>query len=867
MSLRSAPAIPSFVLTAIFTLLMVDGCGRTDPGREAAARIEQALTQADAKKYGAALSLARQAFTLSSDAKLDSVAGESSLLMASCYRLLGVYDSALLSYQNAAQAFNRLSDQRMERKGRIALAQFYHVIKEDSSALSLAAAATGSAKVFADSLDWVASLRTLAGASHELGDYSLEVSSLYQLMVLDSALFRSRNEDELLGSLLHAFESQGQYDQARSVWQRWRKKASGDSASLAAACFAWGRAQLAFAYPDSALGSFSQALSFLSPQSDRSLRMPLLFYLGNIAFSSRHFENARLLYSDAANLAAQGDDIPSRQILQLMVIACDWKLNGPGSGEADLSHRCSGVLATCRQAGFSLGEAYALFLQARITEMGGDPSGAWFLYHEALGSYEQLTGEAPDVSTGSCVNSFLSVEAIDWYDPLLLHYCSQDKPTEAFEICERRNLRDINAFFRNLGVKTTSQKLNNEIASIQRKCHLTQLLEEDLLSELSAGRSRSPERVESLGKLLPLKKRELLLAAEQFERTSPEFTRLLFAPPLSLRQARDSLSAGTTLLEYVPASSAIYVLAVSKDSAYLRKTPIARTHIVSLIQEYNRLIGDPRLNIGPQQFNAGAAISRLNELSSLIASSLIDPILPLLKPALYVVPPRQFGWLPFHTLRLSGSPLITRFSVSYLPTAAALLFPPKREVYVADIIGIGHQGKTNWDVEYELKDIRGFYDKARMLFATSASISNLDTATYQLLQFASEFHLDASVPGRSATVLSDGKTVYGLEDVSLGEMLSFPPPQTLVFSNITPKPGELSRYAPLAFLANGTSTVVATMWQGERVAKKYFGEVFYTSIQTGQPASTAYQNAMVALAKSPRLSPLYRWGLYFRFGR
>src|SRR5207249_2628383 len=111
-----------------------------------------------------------------------------------------------------------------------------------------------------------------------------------------------------------------------------------------------------------------------------------------------------------------------------------------------------------------------------------------------------------------------------------------------------------------------------------------------------------------------------------------------------------------------------------------------------------------------------------NEISPVLGSMLIEPILPIVSQfsKLYIVVPEEFGWLPFHTLRISvgdrTGPLIERIDVSYLPSAAALLFPSAPEQVVKTVVGFGHPGKTSWDVEYELKDIRSFYDKARMYF-------------------------------------------------------------------------------------------------------------------------------------------------------
>ena len=98
-------------------------------------------------------------------------------------------------------------------------------------------------------------------------------------------------------------------------------------------------------------------------------------------------------------------------------------------------------------------------------------------------------------------------------------------------------------------------------------------------------------------------------------------------------------------------------------------------------------------------------------------------------------------------------------------------------------------------------------------------------------------------------------------------MLAIPAPLTFVFSNVSAVPGGLFRYAPLALLANGTQTLIATMWQGERKAKKCFGEIFYTNLHLGSSAGAAYHQAILALNDKEEFSQSYRWGLYYRFGR
>jgi CHAT domain-containing protein len=288
------------------------------------------------------------------------------------------------------------------------------------------------------------------------------------------------------------------------------------------------------------------------------------------------------------------------------------------------------------------------------------------------------------------------------------------------------------------------------------------------------------------------------------------------------------------------------------------------------MREFGGLIGDARLNGNAPRFNEVASLARVNELSPVLSHLLLEPIRSQIETAskVYFVPQREFDWLPFHTLRSSGgSPLGVKVPVCYLPTAAALLFKTMPPKYIENVLGLGFAGNSGWDVAYELKDIRSFYEKAKVLLDSTASLSRIMPLSYDLLHVAAEFNLNAPVPDRTAATLSDGVSSFGMNQVPLGQLMSAPMPQVLIFSNVTQNPGGLSRYLPMAFLANGVRTVITTMWQGERKSKKYFGEVFYTNVMSGTPANNAYQLAIQAMNKNTEFSRPNKWGLYYCFGR
>src|SRR5260221_7293705 len=107
------------------------------------------------------------------------------------------------------------------------------------------------------------------------------------------------------------------------------------------------------------------------------------------------------------------------------------------------------------------------------------------------------------------------------------------------------------------------------------------------------------------------------------------------------------------------------------------------------------------------------------------------------------MPRTKFGCLHMYTFQSDERPLAGRINVSYLPTAAALLFSSLAEHPARRVLGIGHPGRTSCDVEYELKNIRGFFESAPMLFNSMASLNHIMDSLYDVIHISAEFQLDS----------------------------------------------------------------------------------------------------------------------------
>jgi tetratricopeptide (TPR) repeat protein len=625
------------------------------------------------------------------------------------------------------------------------------------------------------------------------------------------------------------------------------------------------------ARPDSMVRSLSQALGLLNGSSTEGFEAEILTALGNASYRSQRYDDAKLSYTDAQRLTKKQNDIVADQLLSVMLVACDGKRAGARpvpAALADLARRCRSIATSCRQVGFVAGEAFASLLGGNFSYQLDSLAAAREQFQRAIELHEQtVLARQAGVSAFSVLQTFLETEHTGWYDPLIRLHCEAGDKEAAFELLERKNLEDLSAFFGRIAFATGKPLIDNTARVIAASRSALSLLESDILGELRSGRLRNIERIDLLKRLYPQRLAEFEDLGDSLGRSPYQW--LLAPGRLRYEVCQESLAAQQALLEYAPVNNAMFAIVVRRDTCYLKKLPTASGPVIALVREYTRLIGDPRLSSGPAG-DRGAGLARLNELSSILYSMLVDPVLPFLSGATRcsIVTPPEFGWLPFHTLRGGrGGSLESQWEISYLPTAAALLFPSGREQVVGDVVGLGHPGTTPWDVEYELKDIRSFYDRAKMLFDTMATLRHLAQVQYDLLHIAGEFTLDPDVPSRSALKLSDGTLASGPTDVPLGTLMSLKPPSTLVFSNVSATAGGLDRYAPIAFMASGVRNFIGTLWQGDRKAKKYFGEVFYSNVMTGVPVATAYHMAVLALSKNPEFDKVHRWGSYYRFGR
>ena len=236
---------------------------------------------------------------------------------------------------------------------------------------------------------------------------------------------------------------------------------------------------------------------------------------------------------------------------------------------------------------------------------------------------------------------------------------------------------------------------------------------------------------------------------------------------------------------------------------------------------------------------------------------------------LYVIQPDDMPLVPLHLLRrnsMQGVYLAERVLVNYLPAADVLALRVSPPAVVRDVIALGHAGTSDWDVEYELRDIRAFYKETRLYFGQQATLGTLQRERADLLHLAAEFRWDDRRPDNSCVVLPDSRSPEMVRSILQEEILELPPFPVVVLSNLAPRYGSIHPAEPYLFLANGGRTVIMDGYPPQRKTKKYFGEVFYTALLEGKSPCEAFHRVQLDMIRNPEYRSMHTWGAFFLWG-
>jgi CHAT domain len=136
-----------------------------------------------------------------------------------------------------------------------------------------------------------------------------------------------------------------------------------------------------------------------------------------------------------------------------------------------------------------------------------------------------------------------------------------------------------------------------------------------------------------------------------------------------------------------------------------------------------------------------------------------------------------------------------------------------------------------------------------------------------LLHLALDLRFSEQNPGNATVLLSDGVMHETTRRVNWGELLSISPFPAIVVSNLNADSTTTDQLLPSIFLANGSSSILLNSLPISRRAKKFFGEMFYTTLLTGKPANIAYRQALIEMIRSKDYPSADNWAPFALWGK
>ena len=851
--------------------LVLIGCSRKKNATPGGSLYERSIGAIGRHDNDEADSLLHQAIVRDSETHDSQRLVQDLLLHGFVLEQMGQYDSVIPCFVQAISVTHDNGDKALERQAKQSLGEFLLAARQYSRASTAASDAATLSTLLSDWKNAYEGLEIARAAQHGMGKYSAESSTLDTLSQIDREWLGNIHTIELLEARFILLRSEKLLNELEIVRRQWIAAASEakDTLELAKAYYSWGDFEAEGGKHESAIESYLKALSIVGHDSGSVLRAEILSSLGNASLGVGTLDVAAKYYEQALEQARVCGNVPLSQALEVQQIACGWLLRSRKSPDiVALDQNCEREIKAIAESGCEIVLPYALFLRGKIAERKGELLLAQRTFQEAVRLFEQqsILGEKNIIS--SLIAAFMRREGTGWYEAPLSILCSSGNLPDAFELMERWNSSDLADFFLQLPIVSRDSTYIPVTQKIQWNYAAHLFLQRELYREFSRGIDIDRERIRKLQQ----SEADSNLFSDQrgnnYLGQLPEGLQLLFnGAKFALHQVQDSLGVRDAVVMYVPLSNALYSIVIRHDTSLIRKSNIDAMRLGSLMDDYGNLLG--AVDSVPGKVADRRSGDRISSLASTLYSYLISPIQSVLGKTdkVYFVQSKAMGWLPLHTLKRDGSFVAAKYRVRYLPSVEALFLPSVQSKPVSSVSGIGHPGRSGWDVEYELKDIRSFYNDAKMYFDTAATLAHIGSPPLDVLQICSELTVRRDIPERSTLVLSDGVSVTGLRDVPLGEVFTLPAPRTLLFSNISSVPGGMTRYAPMAFLVNGSASVIGTMWQGDRKMKKVFGEEFYTNLLTGLSSAEAYDRAEKKLASDKEFSPPWRWGMYYYFGK
>jgi len=504
--------------------------------------------------------------------------------------------------------------------------------------------------------------------------------------------------------------------------------------------------------------------------------------------------------------------------------------------------------------------------RARAQEASGNESSAIASLEAAVQLIEGVRGrlQEPRFRSGYVEDKF------EVYLELMRLQLKQGSVGDAFSTAERLRAR---SFVEQLGGRAT---MPLDVGERRREAELRERvrgLQRSLEGTDESGAPAYPERA------MNRFSQELVRAEKEYAAFLDDHARAhapASAPPTAQAIQR-RLAADQGLIEYVVGPDSLVVFVLTSRVMKVQTLPVREQEVAARIELLRDLIRRP----GDDRWRKPAA--RLSEelFEPIERGGWLNGVT-----RLYLVPHGVLTYLPFALLpqpvATDGGLLVDRYVIAYLPAAAAILRPPAGIDSRRSLLAVAPARGGLRHAPEEARAIDAiFRPHARTLIGDEATESRFKriAGDFRTLHLATHGYFNRSSPLLSGLELEADEGEDGI--LRVHEILDLPLQANLVTLSAcdtalgsgyfadTPAGDEfvaLNR----AFLAAGSESVMATLWQVDDRASVALMKQFYGQLRESPDegdAANALARAQRSLRRSPQLGHPYYWAAYIVVGR
>ena len=515
-------------------------------------------------------------------------------------------------------------------------------------------------------------------------------------------------------------------------------------------------------------------------------------------------------------------------------------------------------------------------------------------------SVENIEELKSNFSDDKIFQSFLK-NKIPVYNRLIKLLKEAGDTKEAFEYIERSKAKLSN------GVLSAGKI---EVAEGQKEVDKVQELqkENDELKKMLAAEKAKPiekqdkAKIDNLSNTLGKNQGEFNTLMIDLETKYPNIYSVIKVDPIQLSDLQQHLTDDMVLLQYFPASDAVYIFLITKDKVEAKSVPVSQHTLDSLVQKFRYYMSETPSLLRRGRFDAGMKdwtesgsdarfqrryISPLKDILVQLYDYLILPAWETIKDPkiknLTIIPAGSLYYIPFQALATETNDgdlnfLIEKKAVTYLTAATLMdLVSKKERVDINSVLLFGNPDGSLPGAEEEAKAIKTSYGGASLFMnkdATKDKAKNM-AAQYDVVHFATHGFLSGEKPQNSFVLMAPNATAGEDDKLTISDILRLPlknKNELVVLSACNTAMGENPTGVELislsrAFAIAGAPTTVATLWPVDDTSTKTIMINFYKGLKGGLSKAVAMQQAQIALLRQGdyHVHPFF-WAPYIMIG-